>query len=117
MADDADDLAPHIEHRSTRVALIDGGIRLQEFHLLETAEELARRPAAADMPGCQRVGDAVGRADDEYLVADHGGVGVAEDHRVDAGGTESALIRATSALGSDARTLAVDHVAGDELGP
>src|SRR5712691_4097045 len=70
VADHADHLGLHVEHGPARVALVDGGIRLEELGRRHGPEDGIRLVAGADVSDGEAVADAVGGADDEHLVAD-----------------------------------------------
>src|SRR5262249_56326062 len=70
VAHDANDFAAHIEHGPARVALIDGGVRLNELGEWDLGVYRVRLVSTAYVPDRQRVRDAVGSSDDEDRFAD-----------------------------------------------
>ena len=91
MADDADDLAVQVEHGPARIALVDGGICLEELGQRDLGVDRVRLVPAAHISHGQRVGDAVGGAHDEDLFPDLDNVRVAHRGRLDAGGDAGEL--------------------------
>jgi len=82
VAHDPDDFALHVEHRAARVALVDRRVRLEELGERHLGEDRVGLVAGAQVPDGQRVGDPVGSADDDDLLADLHPAGVAQSGRL-----------------------------------
>src|SRR5262250_1356658 len=78
LADDADDLAGHVEDGAPGVALVDRRRGLQELREGHVGEDGAGRPACADPADAHRIGQPVGGADHHDLLADLHRVGITQ---------------------------------------
>lgn len=70
MADDANDLARHVEHRASGVARIDRSVRLEELSQWERLVHSVGRIPGADEPGAQGVAEPVRSSDHDHAIAD-----------------------------------------------
>ena len=69
LTDDADDLARHVEHGTTRIARVNNGGGLKELCEGHVAKNGAGWPACADPADAHRVSQPVRRTDDHDLLA------------------------------------------------